>query len=265
MFVYLSKLLPIFIYPAGMISLLLILCLILHKKKPKTAFWLGLSALLILFICGNRWVANSLAKSLEWRYLPPQTLPTTEVIVVLGGATDSADYPRLMAEVNSAGDRVLAAANLYQQGVAPVLLLSGGNLNFSQARGSTPAEEMRQILALMGIPDSALWLQDQSQNTYEDALYSAAMLKEKGISAVVLVTSAMHMPRAVRLFEHQGISVTPIPVDYTITEQNWGDLWRFNLAELPMRLLPSTSALGLTTEVIKEYLGMLIYSLQGWL
>ena len=264
MFVYLSKLLPLLVYPLGLACILLVIALVLHKK-PRWRNGLIIAALAILWLGSNRWVSFALARSLEWRYLPPQEMPQSEVIVLLGGGTESGDYPRPMTEVNSAGDRVLYAAKLHQEGAAPIILASGGNLDFSTARGATPAEEMHELLLLMGIEDQAIWQQNRSQNTYEDALYSAELLAENNITEVILVTSAMHMPRSVALFTAQGVSVIPAPVDFTITEQNWQAAFQPGFDELLINLLPNTSALGLTTHVLKEYIGMLVYGLRGWL
>jgi len=264
MFVYLSKLLPLFVYPLGLAGIILILVLILEKHR-KWRKGLLIAALVILWLSSNRWVSYSLARTLEWRNLPPEIAPQAEVIVLLGGGTESGDYPRPMTEVNSAGDRVLYAAHLYHEGAAPVILASGGNLDFSSARGTTPAEEMADLLALTGVPDEAVWQQAQSQNTYDDALYSAEILREKQITEIILVTSAMHMPRAKALFEKQGITVIPAPVDFTVTEQNWQSTFRPDLGEFVINLLPNASALGLTTNVLKEYFGLLVYGLRGWI
>jgi len=264
MFVYLSKLLPLFAYPLGLTCILIILGLMLHKK-PGWQRGILIIALLLLWMGSNRWVSYLLARSLEWRSLPSETTPHSEAIVLLGGGTESFDSPRPMTEINGAGDRVLYAAKLYQDGAAPVILASGGNVAFSSARGETPAQEMKDLLLLIGIPEGSIWLQPSSQNTYEDALYSAEVLKENDIQEIILVTSAIHMPRSIALFEKQGIEVIPAPVDFTITEQNWQAVFKPDLDEFFLQLLPSSSALGLTTNVLKEYLGMLVYGLRGWL
>jgi uncharacterized SAM-binding protein YcdF (DUF218 family) len=82
---------------------------------------------------------------------------------------------------------------------------------------------------------------------------------------VILVTSALHMPRSKALFESQGITVIPAPVDFTVTEQNWSSAFDPRLGEFVISLMPNASALNLTTNVLKEYLGMFIYSLRGWM
>lgn len=264
MFVFLSKFLPNFVYPAGLAFLLILLALLLRRSKRLQTAVLILTALLI-FVSGNRWVAYSLARSLEWRYLPLDPVPTAEVIVVLGGGTESEQYPRPVVETNSAGDRILYAGKLYKDGKAGRLLLSGGNITWLNGRTTTPAEEMARVLDLMDIPREDMWLQTKSQNTYEDALYSSQVLKEKGVQRVLLVTSAQHMPRSIALFQHQGIDVIPAPVDYTITQANWDNLFSFDLQTTLVNLAPNTSSMSLTSSVLKEYIGMWVYRMRGWM
>ena len=146
-----------------------------------------------------------------------------------------------------------------------MILVSGGNLDFSSERNSTPAEDMTELLLLLSVPEDAIWQQPRSQNTREDALYSAEILAENEIDEIILVTSAMHMPRSKALFKNQGLNVIPAPVDFTITEHNWHTTFNPNLGEFFIQLLPSAGSLNLTTNVIREYIGLLIYSLRGWL
>ena len=186
-------------------------------------------------------------------------------MVVLGGGTESMDPPRQMAEVNGAGDRMLYADWLYDQGASPLILLSGGNLGFSALRGTTPAYEMQQIMLQLGVPEEAMILQEDSQNTAEDALFSAEILRELEIDEIILVTSALHMPRALALFEAQGLTVIPAPTDYTITTLAWSEMMALELPQVLLNLMPSSGALNQTTGVLKELLGTLVYRQQGWI
>ena len=131
-------------------------------------------------------------------------------------------------EINGAGDRVLYAARIYKEGKAAHILLSGGEITWMKATSSTPADEMAEILQSLGVPKEALWLENKSQNTHENAVFSKVILDEKGIKKILLVTSATHMPRAVALFQKLGLEVIPLPVDYSVTladiswnEQDW--------------------------------------------
>ena len=243
----------------------MLIAILLLRKHEKWRTALTVAVLLLLWLGGNRMVAITLARSLEWRHLPQGELPDAPVIVVLGGSTESALPPRTQVEVNSAADRVLYAAALYHQGKAPVLLLSGGNIDWQQPGDESPATDMAELFVKLGVPQEDLWLEEQSLNTYENALYSGQMLKEHGIDHILLVTSAMHMPRALALFEAQGLDVTPAPADFTVTEEGWKNLFSGPVESRLIALLPNASSLALTTNVLKEYIGMAVYSLRGWM
>lgn len=263
MFVFLSKFLPIFVYPLGLAVFLLLAALLLRRSLRWQRICM-LAALIVLLLGSNTWVAKTLTRSLEWRYLPPETYPQTEVIVVLGGSTGSAQYPRQIVEVSGAADRLLYAAHLYHQEVAPKLLLTAGYITWMNERNA-PAEDMAEIMQMLGVPEEALWLETESRNTYENALFTRKILEAQGINRIVLVTSALHMPRSVALFEKQGFEVIPAPTDYNLTQAGWDRLWAPELSTQLFNLLPSVGNLQTTTYALKEYIGIVIYGLRGWL
>ncbi|MBC8507554.1 MAG: YdcF family protein [Anaerolineales bacterium] len=260
MFSFISKFLPLFIYPLGLTWILLVLALVLRKKPVWQKAAITLSIVLI-WSGGNTWVSSSLKRSLEWQYLPPEEFPKVEVILILSGGTHAAIYPRSTVEVGGAGDRVIYGAYLYHQGVAPYLLVSGGTVPYLGE--SVPASErMTELLIMLGVPDDAIWKENISRNTYENALYSHEFLQEKDIDRIVLVTSAFHMPRSVMLFEEQGFEVIPGPTDYSITEESWQRLWEPDFLTQVFNFFPTASNLSNTTHSLKEYLGLLVYSLR---
>jgi uncharacterized SAM-binding protein YcdF (DUF218 family) len=263
MFVILSKFLPLFVYPLGIACILLILSLVLRKQERLSVFLIA-GSLIILWISSTSLVASNLARSLEWQYLPPDEIPNAEVVVVLGGGTDAKVYPRMDVEVNGAGDRVYYAARLYQQGKTAHILLSGGEITWLDSTASTPAGEMAAILEGLGIPKEALWLEDQSKNTHENAVFVKKILDEKGIHQIFLVTSAIHMPRSVGLFKKLGIDVIPLPVDYSVTQAEFSFDQQDWLGKV-LGFLPSSGNLSTTTNALKEYLGIFTYWLRGWL
>jgi uncharacterized SAM-binding protein YcdF (DUF218 family) len=251
MFIYLSKILPPLLYPLGLACLLIIAALIIRNHRWRTGVMLLVLGLLLL--ASNRWTALGLARSLEWRYLPQGELPHADAIVVLGGGTFSALYPRQTVEVGNAGDRVIYAALLYHEGKADHLLLTGGRLDWVSA-GDSPAEDMAILLEMLGVPRQAMWLEPDSRNTYENASNSREILEEKGVKRIILVTSAAHMPRSVAA-----------PTDFTITQEGWDNLKASGVAGHLLALLPSVDNLALTTHMLKEYFGIWIYRLNGWL
>ena len=262
MSIFLSKLLPLFLYPTGLLALILLLALLLWKKR-RLAKTLVIIALVVLFAAGNKYTAFSLARSLEWKYPALPAGQKADAIVLLGGATEPNTPPRTMVEMNSAGDRVTYAFKLWQENTAPVILLSGGNIDFLSETSSTPAANMAALLELMGVPPEALLLQDKSENTEQDALYSCQLIQEKGYKNVLLVTSAFHMPRSMLLFEAQGCRVIPAPTDYSVTEAGWQKLWHPTAEEFILNLIPQYPNLSTVTKVMKEHIGILYYRLRG--
>lgn len=261
MFVFLSKLLPLFVYPLGLASVLLIVALIVRSPRRR---WLILAALALLWLGGNRWVSSVLVRSLEWRYLPAAPLPPAQAIVLLGGGTRPQALPRPLAEVNEAGDRLFYAAWLYRQGKAPLVLITGGGIEWRGPR-LPETEAMRDLLVFMGVPAEAILLESEARNTYENALYTRQLLTARGIDRILLVTSALHMPRSVRLFERQGFTVIPAPADFLVSEADWAALTYPDPRQQLIQLFPDAEALYYTTLALKEYIGMVIYGLRGWL
>ena len=265
MFLFLSKFLPLFVYPVGLLLVLLVWAWI-RQAHDKPVTGLVIAALVILWVFGNGWTTTLLTRSLEWRYLPQDETPTAPVIVLLGGGTEPLQEPREHVELNGAGDRVVHAALLYHAGGAEKIIVSGGGINWLDGREVTIAAEMEELLVLMGVPSEAIIQQGQSANTYEDAYYSAEILDEMGVEEIILVTSAMHMPRSVALFEHQELTVIPSPTDFKVTQNSWDAVFRPKSFERVLfAFIPSVSNIGTSTAAIKEYIGMVIYSLRGWM
>ncbi|NJN55953.1 MAG: YdcF family protein [Anaerolineae bacterium] len=90
-------------------------------------------------------------------------------------------------------------------------------------------------------------------------------MREVEAETVLLVTSAIHMPRSVAIFEKQGIEVIPAPTDYEYVQPDWDEGEGAGWFYWGMSLLPDAESLQLTTRVLKEYVGMFIYGLRGWL
>ncbi|MEM9997871.1 MAG: YdcF family protein [Bacteroidota bacterium] len=259
----LSKLLPQLVYPLGLASVLLGVAF--WRAKQGGRLWIGLS-LAALLLGGNRYVAYGLTSSLEDRAvaLRADTL-AADAVVVLGGGTQPLDPPRRTPEVSGEGDRVLYAAHLWRAGAAPLVVVSGGG-GLLGAQGVSPeAEGMGALLRFVGVPDSVLIAEATSRNTYENAVETKRLLAVRGIDTILLVTSAFHMPRAVRVFEAQGFTVQAAPTDFTVTETEQARTCQLRLDVQLQNLLPDAEMLHLTTRALKEYIGTAVYRLRGWI
>ncbi len=259
---FISKLLPLFIYPLGFSCLLLIITLVLWWKSPRFVPIPIALALVVLLLAGNGWISNAIVQSLEWQNIP-QELPNVDAIVLLGGATKSANSPRPMVDVNEQGDRVNYAAKLYRDGKAPLIIAAGGRVAW-RGGGRSEATDMAELLMTMGVPNGAIKQEPESLNTYENAVNVKLVLEAKSIKKVLLVTSALHMPRSLAIFKKQGIDVIAAPTDFMISEQELAEP-NASLEAFILNLLPDADRLEKTTKAIKEYIGTIIYRLKGWL
>lgn len=261
MFLFLSKFIPQFIYPLGLITILLLFALFLNNKTRLQKRILSL-ALVILWLSGSDFVANSLARSLEWRYLLPNDFSTAEAIVLLGGGIYPPNYPRKIPDLNQSGERILFAAWLYKEKKAPIVVVSGGNLPWVDLQ-TTEADGMKQLLEIMGVPENNIWVESNSTNTYENAINSKNLLQKHGINKILLVTSGIHMPRSVMTFEKQGFIVVPAPTDFNATQASSSTIQN-KIVKALTQIFPSPDNIDVTTRVLKEYLGIIVYRLRGW-
>lgn len=166
------------------------------------------------------------------------------VMVVLGGGVSGPRLPwRPEPDLQAGADRVWHAARLYKAGKAPQMVLSGGNV---RSGDGSEAEAMRVFLKDLGVPEAAMRLEDGSDNTAANAVLTASMLAQEKTRAVILVTSALHMPRARRAFERAGLDVHPAPTDFEVIAVP------FDL----LRVLPDAAALSGSARAIKELVGL---------
>jgi uncharacterized SAM-binding protein YcdF (DUF218 family) len=258
MFFFLSKVIPLLFYPIGLSCLLLVLAIVLIWRRRSRLALLPISAaLVVILLSSNPIVSGQLVRSLEWQTLPRE-LPQADAIVVLGGCTESRLPPRPWVEVNEAGDRVLYAAELYRQGKAPKVILSGGRMPWF-GQGLSESGDMAELLKTMGVPATAILQDPDSQNTRENAVNVQKIMAAQGMKQVLLVTSAIHMPRSRLIFKKLGVNAIPAPTDFLAVQPTHITSEGFVIASLP-----DAEPLRNTTRVIKEYVGIVIYWLQGW-
>jgi uncharacterized SAM-binding protein YcdF (DUF218 family) len=270
MFLFLSKLLPIVLYPIGLSSTLVLIASFNLTRRPRLARTSLLLALVILWGSSMPWTARRLTAVLEAPHAAfgnPQTLPAADAIVVLGGATAEPDAPRTAPEVNEAGDRLFMAARLYGAKKAPKLILSGGRLRWQAAAGvsttTSEATDMAQLLVELGVPSQAMLLEPNSFNTRQNAVYVQQILKQQKINRILLVTSAFHMTRSAAIFRRLGITVVPAPTDFAVTDR---DLDGHDGGQgLLLSLLPDARSQEMTTKALKEFMGLVVYRLRGWI
>jgi len=247
------------LYPTSVCLILLLGAAAFQKRKvaSRICFWLAVA---VLLVCGNGWVIGALARHLEWQNLPPNPVPQADCILILSGGLQSRIPPRPTIEVGEAGDRVLYGAYLFRQGKAPRVLCTGG----VATGGIAPvpaAQEMAEFLEMLGVPKPAILIETKAANTRQHARNLQTVLQEQGFKRVLLVTSAMHMPRSLGVFRRgcPGIEFIPAPTDFRVTERIPAP-WYQELKAV----VPTPANLLLFSEAMHEYLGMAYYRLRGW-
>ena len=262
MFLFLSKLLPLFIYPLGLTALLMLVALVLLWRRPRWAAVPIVLALIVLLGSSSGWLCERVVGSLEFQNIPPTDLPQADAIVVLGGCTQPGDPPRPWIDLMEGGDRVVHAARLFKAGKAPKLILSGGRVGWDGEIGSE-SEDMAQLVEFMGVPRSAILQDPTSLNTRENAVNVKQIMDQQQIRRILLITSATHMPRSLLIFKRLGIDAIPAPTDFILTMAPGGAVRSSPEAAL-LGLLPDVDRLEKTTRALKEYMGIWIYRLRGW-
>ena len=254
---YLSKLIPLFIYPLGFALVVSILAMGILRLSPRWARFLLLVAVGVLWVTSMPIVADYLNWTLERQYPPlaVEDTPTADAIVVLGGGVSGPAPPRLTLDLSDAADRVLHAARLYRAGKAPVVVVSGGVIPWLGS-DIPEARSMQTLLQEWGVPGGSIQTEGASRNTHENAVFTRQLLVEQGLHRVLLVTSAMHMRRALATFTSAGIDAVPAATDYTVTYRDQRTLIDF---------LPDAKALSRTTDAIKEYIGYAYYRWRRWI
>ena len=130
-----------------------------------------------------------------------------EVIIVLGAGLrrDGRPGPALTR-------RSLRAADLWREGIAPVVICAGGQ---AESFPRSEADACREILRMQSLPPSAILLEDKSRSTEENALFSSRLMAERGWTSAVLASDSYHMLRAGWLFTQHDVETyaSPVPAE----------------------------------------------------
>lgn len=248
----LSKVLTQLAYPGGLIAIFTLLALFyLLLGKRTRSYLLLLFACVIFLAASNPIVSTFLVKRLESQYpqAPMSEIPTADAIVVLGGSLRPPSSPRRFSQLSGSSDRFWYAAKLFKANKAPKILLTGGNV-FPNKEIQSEAFYIKKVLLELGIPNDAILIEEDSKTTAENASNSQQKFAQHNINSALLVTSAMHMPRAIDLFKKTGVNITPSSSDIHITEETRPEA---------LRWIPSARAFALTTLAAHEYYGVWFY------
>jgi uncharacterized SAM-binding protein YcdF (DUF218 family) len=221
---------------------------LIGRRHARTGRALRALAWLWLLLASTPCLAGMLLRSLQQD--PPlaadQPLPQADAIVVLSAESyrGGPEYGGPIAGPMTM-QRLRYGAFLHRRSGLPILCSGGRPAKDAPALAEMMAAALKNEHAI-----DTRWVEARSANTWENAVESAAMLRDAGIRSILLVTSAWHLPRARWCFEQQGLRVLAAPTAF-----------RGPPFESLRSLLPSWQALRDTSYALHEYLGLIYYRL----
>ena len=247
--------------PLGLIWLFMLLGVGFHlwRRQWRTAAWLGVSAAL-LSLLGTPPLVHAVVANAERPFAasglrsPSSVLRSpSSAILVLGGGYYPSEHDLYGFALSSAASRVLTGLELAKQGRATNLVL-GGSVPLPGSDVVTSANVQNWITSL-GVPGIAVTNLGICRNTFEEVLAFKPMMQSNQWTSVLLVTSALHMPRSVALFRKQGLAVEPVACDFHA----------YGTPKPPFSLFSASGNFELWALYTHEKIGWLVYKLRGWI
>ncbi|WP_444995734.1 YdcF family protein [Aliikangiella sp. IMCC44359] len=243
--------------PPGINLIIMVLAVFLFRKYARLATSLLVLSFTTLFLLSLPSIAQTLIQNIE----PTSVLNSTQlrqisnddtpraIVVLSGGRIALAPEYGDIDTVNSATLQRIQYASWLQKRTNLPVLLSGGSV-FNEATAESVL--MNQVM-MSNFAIAPKWIESESKNTAENALYSAQILIKNDIKEILLVTHAWHMRRAKNAFEAQGIKVLEAA---TAFESSHAKQTRWT------QFLPNASALEKSSRALHEMLASLWYQLR---
>lgn len=254
MFFYLSKLLAFLFSPLIWVFIFLIWSF--KTKVEGRARKLRITAIVILYVCSNSFIVDECFRAWE-PVTPDYDLMDTkyEGAIILGGI-GSIDLRLDKINFGFNGDRLFQALPLYYKGRIKRIIFTGGSgsVEFPEKREGT---YVKKYLNSIHFPDSALIIENNSRNTYENAVFTKKILDSLHLDGnFLLVTSGFHMRRSLAIFHKAGYkNITPYVTN------RWSGKRRVTFDHL---FIPNPGTLFSMELLIHEWIGHLVYKFKGY-
>lgn len=256
MFFYLSQFLSFLAMPLTIVIILIVGGVIFIKRKwGKKLLWAGIGLLLIFT---NPFLSNLAILSWEPDFKSFEEIENREIGIVLTGVTNLSKTAYDRTFFNKGADRITHALQLYRMGKIKKILITGGQ-GLNPVNPQSEAELLKRFLLMTGMPESDILIEDQSKNTAQNAQFTKAFLEQNKISTdqeFILITSAFHMYRAKACFDKVGLNSVTFPTDYYSHDVKY---------DIPSLLFPDPYSLEYWTKLFKEWIGIIVYKLVGYI
>jgi len=249
--VIIGKLVSTLIKPPGLILILMLLGVVLRIRFYRTGQSFILGGVFLLIAFSMPVVSGTMVRLYEdTSVLDVAAIKKSGagvIVVLAGGQTEAPEYQGYTVSWHTL-ERIRYGAYLQRLIRLPILVTGG------RVHGDEPAAEaelMQQVLE-KELLATVRWVEKKSRTTYENAVYTQTILASENINHILLVTHAIHMPRAKEAFEQAGFTVTPAPIAINGKASK----------TIISGLLPSAGSLNLTNELFHELIGRLWYKLR---
>jgi uncharacterized SAM-binding protein YcdF (DUF218 family) len=216
-----------------------ILSVLERRRASSILLW---TALVIVGVGGISPLPQMLLRPLESRFPVWSANEHTEVtgIIILGGGLNSELAALPSSGLSPASGRIIEAAILAKRLPQARVVYSGGG---------GEAQSGRDVLVALGVPPGRISEEGASRTTFENARFSAKVVRPQAGDRWLLITSAFHMPRAIAAFRAAGFRTEAVPVDFRARR------WRLS-ADI-------AGGLELLRTALKEYVGLVVYRITG--
>jgi len=254
MFFVVSKLIGFLVSPFWWIIVLVGLAYFIKNRVCKARLYLLAFILFVVFT--NPLLFRVVAGAWEGDLQSAESMRgKSDVCVVLGGMS-AYHEPTGRIRFTQSADRILQAVDLFEKGIVSKIIISGGTSRLIQ-KTRPESIHLKEFLVTLGISPGEVLIDSLSRNTYENSIYSMKLIRANGWnSKVILVTSAFHMRRAEGCFVKAGFTVYPYTTD---------PLKGVNSITFSDIVIPSVGVLNNWNFLIREWVGIVMYWLNGYL
>ncbi|MDD5586786.1 MAG: YdcF family protein [Alphaproteobacteria bacterium] len=220
---HLAQIVKMLIEPANLLCLLFLLGGIaavlpyerVQRFGRRMCFALAVLLIIIAVIPVGHWALLPL----ENRYSFEKPDHVDGIVLLAGDEDPWLTQVHHQATLGSSARRIMYFASLAREYPGATLVYSGGHSVLASSYATTNGDVARLALKEVGIPSDRVVFEIKSRNTYENATFTAALVKPKPGQNWLLVTSASHMPRALMTFRKAGWTISPAPTDYRTAKE----------------------------------------------
>jgi len=234
--------------PFGLLIIFLVV-LWFVLRKHKLLSYVILMVVVITYLINTGIGTYIFVKPLEIKYHGINIFAETDIdaIVILGGGIIIGPDSNYLNP--HALQRIYKSVLLLKKMDVPIIVTGGKSLG---RNGPPEAQIMAKVLENMGVDFEKIIVEPRAKNTYENSFYTNEICKKRNWKNLILVTSAVHMERAMRCFKIFDVKVVPCPTDY-----------RYDYSSLSwIDFIPTQEALDANLAAIHEFLGLLWYKIK---